>query len=125
MGAKKFYTKTWCNKTAKVLPQMFKDGQSKAEVAAALGISRPTFDLLISEHETFREAYQLGKTLSEAWWTKVGRAASAGKLAGANGSMWIFNMKNRFDWSDKQEIKIGEAKEDLTPWGKITAAEDE
>ena len=83
MGAKKFYTKKWCRETAKKLPDMFREGQSKAEVAAELGVSRPTFDKLIAEHEELREAYLLGKTLSEAWWTRVGRAASAGKLAGA------------------------------------------
>ncbi len=89
----------------KTLPQMFANGESVAEVAAVLGVSRQAFYDWVDKYPDFAEAYEDGKSLSEAWWTKLGRVGAAGKV-GIQPTVWIFNMKNRFDWRDKVDQQI-------------------
>lgn len=36
-------------------------------------------------------------------WEKMGMAGAMGKLPNFSASSWIFNMKNRLGWKDKQE----------------------
>lgn len=84
------------------LPGMFANGESVAEVAAALGVSRRAFYDWVEQYPEFKTAYEDGKQLSEAWWTKLGRAGAAGKVD-IQPTVWIFNMKNRFEWRDKVE----------------------
>jgi len=84
------------------LPHMFKDGESLAEVCAyRLGVTQKTFLEWVHKYPEFAEAYDAARTISEAWWTKCGRAMTLGKLPGAIPASWIFNMKNRFGWRDK------------------------
>jgi len=100
-------TNAWCKKTAKVLPAMFDQGQSIAEVCAKLEIWRGGFTKACSMSEEFSIAYKKGLELSEAWWAKLGRAGAAGKHP-IQAATWIFNMKNRFGWKDKIEVKAEE-----------------
>ena len=39
-------------------------------------------------------------------WEQMGMAGAAGKLKNFNPSAWIFNMKNRLGWKDRQEIGL-------------------
>jgi transposase len=84
---------------------MFREGQSVVEVCAALGISRVTFYQWLKDHHTFSAAYDRGLELSQAWWEKLGREGAAGK-ADINPATWIFNMKNRFRWTDRQDVNV-------------------
>ena len=95
------YSKNLCKK----LPEMFKNGESVVEVCAALGIWKDTFYNWVKEHPDFSDSYKKGLELSEAWWLKLGRAGSAGKTR-IQPATWIFNMKNRFKWTDRQETNI-------------------
>jgi predicted RNase H-like HicB family nuclease len=100
MGRPAKYTKKLC----KELPEMFANGESVAEVCQQIGIARRTFYNWL-EDETkpeFKEAYEDGQALSEAFWMRLGRLGAAGKVD-INAATWIFNMKNRFGWKDKQE----------------------
>jgi len=103
---------------AEKLPDMFKGGESVAEVCAELGIWKETFYEWIKLYPEFSNSYKKGLQLSEAWWTKLGRAGSCGK-ATIQPTTWIFNMKNRFGWADKQEIglngNMGITIDSLTP----------
>ena len=85
---------------AQDLPQMFKNGESVAEVCVQFGVSRQAFYDWVKKYPEFAEAYEQGKLYSEAWWTKLGRAGAAGQVA-LNATPWIFNMKNRFGWTDQ------------------------
>jgi transposase len=90
---------------AKMLPDMFANGEDVAEVAVELGISRQTFYVWVRKHPEFKEAYEMGKLRSEAWWCKLGREGSEG-ARNIQPAVWVFNMKNKFDWNDKQSHEI-------------------
>jgi len=83
------------------LPEMFANGESIVEVAQALGISKRCFYDWQEKHTEFKEAVEAGLSLSEAWWLKLGRAGAMGKVQ-VNSAVWIFNMKNRHKWTDRQ-----------------------
>lgn len=84
------------------LPDMFKNGESVAEVCLALEISKDTFYAWVKKHKRFSDAYKKGLCKSEAWWSRLGRAGSQGSVK-IQPATWIFNMKNRFGWSDRIE----------------------
>jgi hypothetical protein len=52
----------------------------------------------------------------------MGIAGSSGKLKGFQTGAWIFNMKNRFSWRDRQEIVL---EGELIPWSDIETDDDE
>jgi transposase len=96
------------------LPKMFSNGESVAEVCLELGISRRAFYDWVDKHPDFAAAYEDGKTYSESWWNKLGRAGATGKVP-IQPTVWIFNMKNRFDWKDKTETDLTSSDGSMTP----------
>lgn len=99
-------TKVWADKQADVLADMFREGQGVAEVCAGLNICKNSFYKAIDISANFSDAYKRGCELSEAWWTRLGRDG-ASKMVDIQPATWIFNMKNRFDWREKQDNTIG------------------
>jgi transposase-like protein len=97
---------------------MFKNGESVSEVCAELGIHKDTFFEWVKTYKEFSDAYKKGLELSEAWWTKLGRAGATGK-AKIQPATWIFNMKNRFKWTDRVEqvvtATVDTAAADMSP----------
>jgi hypothetical protein len=104
MGKKGRPTK-YSPKLCELLPAMFANGESVVEVCAELGIHKDTFFQWVKEYPDFSDSYKKGQELSEAWWTKVGRMGSLGK-AKIQPATWIFNMKNRFKWTDRQDMNV-------------------
>lgn len=96
------------------LPSMFANGEDVAEVATALGVSRQTFYNWVEAYPDFKEAYEIGKQKSEAWWAKLGRAGAAGKVD-IQPTVWIFNMKNKFGWKDRVETDHTSSDGTMTP----------
>jgi orotate phosphoribosyltransferase-like protein len=93
---------------AERLPYLFREGMSIYEVAAELGISIDTYYAWKKKHKEFSEANKKGVALSQAWWEELGRQGAAGRTS-INPATWIFNMKNRFKWTDRveQDVKGG------------------
>jgi len=86
---------------------LMSEGASLVEVAAEIGVCRETiWDWTNEESERFIEEFsntiKKGIRLSEAWWERKGRTSLENKEFSYTG--WYMNMKNRFGWSDKQEI---------------------
>ena len=79
------------------------EGASIIELVVLLGISRDTFYALCERDEEFSDTIKNCKDLSEVWWTKKGRKNLDNKEFSYTG--WYMNMKNRFNWTDKQETK--------------------
>lgn len=66
-------------------------------------MSDDLFYRLIEEEEVFSRTIKSGRSLSELWWQSNGRVNLKDK--DFNATLWYMNMKNRFKWSDKQEIQ--------------------
>ena len=78
-------------------------GASIVELAVELEISRDTFYALSDREPEFFDTVKRCKELCEAWWIKKGRTELDNKDFSYTG--WYMNMKNRFNWADKQENK--------------------
>ncbi len=79
-----------------------RDGGSMAEARALLDIGDTAWYTLLEDSPEFRQAENQRGRLCALWWERCGRRMAAG--ADGNATVWIFNMKNRFGWRDKQEI---------------------
>ena len=78
-------------------------GASIVELAVELDISRDTFYALSERDDDFFDTVKKCKQLCEAWWVRKGRTNLGNKEFSYTG--WYMNMKNRFNWADKQETK--------------------
>ena len=83
---------------------LYSEGASDIEVKATVldCMSDDLWYRLIDEEPIFSGAVKKGKAISHAWWERRGRNALENKDFSYTG--WYMNMKNRFKWSDKQEI---------------------
>lgn len=58
----------------------------------------------VKKNPEFSEAKKVGTAQSLRFWEGVGMAGVMGDLRNFNVAGWIFNMKNRFKWTDKVEV---------------------
>lgn len=87
--------------------ELGKQGASKHEMAAEIGIRFSTWNNWEHSNPIFMEAVSEALAQSQAWWEKNGRIATFGGYDGFNATSYIFQMKNRFsnDWRDKRETQ--------------------
>lgn len=87
--------------------QIMKDcgqvGGSAVEARCLLGIGMSAWETLLKDSEEFRETEKTRNALCEVWWERQGRKMT--ETGAGNATVWIFNMKNRFGWRDKQEVE--------------------
>jgi len=86
-----------------IVVELMMEGASKTEVMAELGIWRETFYRWVNEKPEFSDTLKKGQQLSQAWWERNGRINLENKQFNYTG--WYMNMKNRFDWSDRNDIR--------------------
>ena len=89
----------------------YAEGASDVEVRVLLrkfrrkaSLSNDLWKRWMLEEPQFSETVKEGRAASERWWLRLGRGMAAGDIPG-NPTTWIFNMKNRFAWADRQEIQ--------------------
>jgi len=87
---------------------MMTNGQSKQEVKAVLNICNALHTRWMKDEPEYAETIKRGEELSQAWWEDQIRKAAIGETKGANATLFIFNMKNKFpnDWRDKTEREV-------------------
>lgn len=78
------------------------EGLSMEAFAGVAGVSKDTLYDWLKKYEDFRQAYKIGRAKNQLWWEKKGMDTKK-PLAPA---VYIFNMKNRFDWTDKRELGV-------------------
>lgn len=83
--------------------ELASEGASDVEVRVMLKISADLWYRWIEDEPEFSSTVKICRDLCETWWEKNGRKMAAG--AAGNSAVWIFNMKNRFGWRDKQEVE--------------------
>lgn len=86
---------------------LYKVGASDVEIKAWIyevrgSFSNDLWERWVKEDAEFSETIKVGKMLSEAWWSKSGRVNLSNKEFSFTG--WYMNMKNRFGWTDKQDV---------------------
>lgn len=91
--------RVWATK----LIELYSQGYSDAEVAAEMKITIKEYYKQISENPTFSKLVEFGRTLSMAWWEGQARKNLSNKSF--NTPLWVFNMKNKFGWADRTEVK--------------------
>ena len=91
-----------------ILEEMMREGASQIEVMAEIDITEDTFYRWKKENEEFSESVARGKLLSQAWWERMGRVNLENTKFNYRG--WYMNMKNRFQWTDKTDMKRDEIK---------------
>lgn len=89
-GRPSLYNSAYCERILELAAQ----GCGKAEIAAALFVSRKTLNAWAQAHPEFREAMSRAKDLEYAWWLKTGREGQFVKTW--NAASWALQMRNRF-----------------------------
>ena len=97
------YKKEMCQQVVDAMAK----GYSKEAACAEIGIWYQTMQERVKSRPDFSVAVKRGEQLSALWWEKVGLAATIGKVPGFSSPTWIFNMKNRQGWADKQDVTLG------------------
>lgn len=87
---------------------LYAEGASDVEIRALIwqwrgSFSDKTWNRWLEEEPEFMRTIKVGRQQAHAWWQRLGREAAAGQRK-VNPAVWIFNMKNRYGWKDKQEL---------------------
>lgn len=100
LGRPTKYHKKYCEIALDLLSQ----GYSKEALAGELGISRQCLYEWIAKYQDFGDTVAIGETRGQYIWETFGMQAAQGKISKFNTSVWMFVMKNRFGWTDKQDV---------------------
>ena len=85
--------------------ELGREGKSKAQIAASIGVCRQTLDNWCNAHKEFMDAVNQARELALVWWEDLGQEMV--REGTGNATMFIFQTKNRFpdDYRDKREIE--------------------
>lgn len=83
------------------------NGISMEAFAGIISITKKTLYEWFKEYPEFAEAKEIGIEKSRLFWEKLGitniiSESEKGFSRSINSAVWVFNMKNRFGWRDKQ-----------------------
>ncbi len=107
------YRKSMCDDIVKMMSQ----GDSIEECCSTFGCSSITLYRWANDPRKpeFKDALNLGRTLSEAWWMRLGRKGMLGEIKGWSAVSWIFTMKCRFHWKETQVLETLDSVKMVSP----------
>lgn len=79
-------------------------GFSFASFAADIDVNQDTLHEWAKVHDEFSDAKKRAFDKCLRFWEDLGVRAAQGLVQNFNAAAWIFNMKNRFRWTDRQDI---------------------
>jgi len=89
-------------------PQELVDHMNKGftfeSFAGLIDVNKDTLYEWKSVYPLFSDAHKNGVAKSLLFWEKLGVGGSVGQIDGFNTAAWIFNMKNKHKWTDRQEV---------------------
>jgi len=88
------------------------EGLSFETFSAVIGCHRDTLYEWVKVHKAFSDAKSQASAACQLWFEKAGRQQII-KGKGSSAS-WIFSMKNRFKWTDRQEVSSPEGQAPIT-----------
>lgn len=91
------------NRYCQALDEHMKEGFSYSSFAGLIGVHLDTLYAWERKHPEFSEAKKRGELKSLLHWEKLGMNGISGEIKGFNAATYIFNMKNRFGWADRNE----------------------
>ena len=102
------------------------EGKSELSIRVSVlgNIAHDTWERLIAEEPEFSETVKHCRGLIQNWWEELGRQGATTEVP-VNPTMWIFNMKNRFDWCDKTDIGVTNRTELLRTVRRLDGSEPE
>tara|TARA_R110000772_G_C13306320_1_gene439381 strand:+ start:2218 stop:2583 length:366 start_codon:yes stop_codon:yes gene_type:complete len=92
--------------------ELMYQGLSIEEVCYELKICKQTFYNWCEQHPEFLDSKKKGLDFSQGWWMKQGRVNLENQKF--NSTLFYMNMKNRFGWTDKQQIDQKQTNIDLS-----------
>lgn len=81
-------------------------GLSYQSFAGVIGVSIECLYEWERTYTEFSDAKKEGIQKCMLVWEKIGINGALGKIKNFNSASYIFNMKNRFGWRDKQDIEV-------------------
>lgn len=100
VGRPSKYKEEYCSKLISFMAKGF----SFEAFAGKISVNTDTIYEWAKKHKEFSDAKKKASAKSRLFWEEIGIDGAMGS-EDFNNTAWIFNMKNRFNWRDKQDIK--------------------
>ncbi len=100
------YKSEYCEKLIEHMSQGF----SFETFGAIVNCHKDTLYQWLKKHEDFADAKKQGVTVCQLFWERIGNNSAQGLIENFSAASYIFNMKNRFKWTDRVEVTGDEAK---------------
>ena len=81
-------------------------GLSWLSFSGVVGVAFATAKLWVETHKDFAEAKGIGEAQGLLYWEKLGKYGASGHIKNFNSTVFSFTMKNRFNWSDRTDLRI-------------------
>jgi len=84
------------------------EGLSFESFSAVIKVNQDTLHSWVKQHVSFAEAKSIAFDESRLFYERIGTMAVKGLIENFNATVWVFNMKNRFKWRDKQPEEVSQ-----------------
>lgn len=81
-------------------------GLSFRSFGGLVGVAEQTCKVWAQQHPNFKEAKKIGESMGMLYWEKMGKYGTQGQIKNFNPIIYTFTMKNRFDWTDRTDLRI-------------------